>query len=83
VLVETRAFPDHHPFTASEITTLLDHAVREGLRLVTTEKDAVRLAALAANEPRIRTIATLPVRLAFAEPAALADLVSDRLSRPA
>ncbi|HEY0353277.1 MAG TPA: tetraacyldisaccharide 4'-kinase [Enterovirga sp.] len=80
-LAETRAFPDHHPFTAAEIGTLLDLAERRGLRPVTTEKDAVRLAPLAPAEPRIAGIATLPVRLAFAKPDAMAALVAGCLER--
>jgi tetraacyldisaccharide 4'-kinase len=42
-LRETRAFPDHHSFSAADQTALLTHAERGGLTLVTTEKDAVRL----------------------------------------
>jgi tetraacyldisaccharide 4'-kinase len=76
MLAETRAFPDHHPFTAAEIGTLLDLAERRGLRPVTTEKDAVRLAPLAPAEPRIANITTLPVRLAFAQPEAMAMLLA-------
>src|SRR4051794_20082940 len=34
MLTETRSFPDHHPFTAAEIGTLLDVAERKGLRAV-------------------------------------------------
>ncbi|MFB9950434.1 tetraacyldisaccharide 4'-kinase [Rhizobium puerariae] len=39
-----RAFPDHHYFTEDEISGLLDDAAKDGLMLVTTAKDAVRLA---------------------------------------
>ncbi|MGE0231322.1 MAG: tetraacyldisaccharide 4'-kinase [Flavobacteriaceae bacterium] len=44
--VATRiAFPDHHVFTESEASALLDHAAREKAVLVSTEKDCVRLTA--------------------------------------
>lgn len=38
-----RAFPDHHFYTAAEITSLQDEARRDGCVLVTTRKDAARL----------------------------------------
>lgn len=43
ILAETRNFPDHHLFTTDEVADLLDDAAREGLQLVTTAKDIVRL----------------------------------------
>ena len=75
-----RAFPDHHPFSESEIETLIAHASREALTLVTTEKDMARLlapgGALAfwAND-----IIPFAVRLEFDDPAQLRKLVTDRL----
>jgi tetraacyldisaccharide 4'-kinase len=36
-------FADHHPFTADEIETLMKKAARSKARLVTTEKDMVRI----------------------------------------
>jgi tetraacyldisaccharide 4'-kinase len=41
----TRDFPDHHPFTESEMASLLADAKNNGLTLATTRKDAVRLQA--------------------------------------
>jgi tetraacyldisaccharide 4'-kinase len=38
-----RAFADHHPFTSGEIERLKTDARKRDARLVTTEKDAVRL----------------------------------------
>jgi tetraacyldisaccharide 4'-kinase len=40
---DTALFPDHHRFTAGELQETEARARRQGLRLVTTEKDAVRL----------------------------------------
>src|SRR5438132_309 len=40
----TRSFPDHHRFTPDEARALCEDADREGLILVTTEKDLARLA---------------------------------------
>jgi tetraacyldisaccharide 4'-kinase len=41
---QTRSFPDHHYFAEDEIEALLADAGRDGLELVTTAKDAARLA---------------------------------------
>lgn len=63
----TRSFGDHHPYTAQEVEGLMGLAEREGLTLVTTEKDAVRLSPLG---PQImERIAVLRVRAAFTDPA--------------
>ncbi len=42
-VVRERAFADHHPFSQGEIETLIAEARRDGLTLVTTEKDLARL----------------------------------------
>jgi tetraacyldisaccharide 4'-kinase len=42
-VVATRAFPDHHAYSATEIEGLLDEANQSGLTLVTTQKDSVRI----------------------------------------
>jgi tetraacyldisaccharide 4'-kinase len=42
-VVATEIFPDHHPYTVDEMRGLIERGRRDGLRLVTTEKDAVRL----------------------------------------
>jgi tetraacyldisaccharide 4'-kinase len=39
----TRVFPDHHVFTHAEAEELLTTAKREGLQLLTTEKDLARM----------------------------------------
>jgi tetraacyldisaccharide 4'-kinase len=44
-LVGMKAFRDHHPFTATEVERVREEAA--GLPLLTTEKDAMRLASLA------------------------------------
>jgi len=45
-IVETRSFPDHHSFEADDIRSLTDAARRQGLGLITTAKDQVRLATM-------------------------------------
>ncbi len=69
-LAETRAFPDHHPYSATELRDLRQRAQALGAILVTTEKDAVRLA------PGQRDgIETLAVAVVWDDPAALQALL--------
>lgn len=42
-VVATRAFPDHYQYTDDDIKKLLDLAEKKGAKLITTEKDWVRL----------------------------------------
>jgi tetraacyldisaccharide 4'-kinase len=48
-VVETRAFPDHHPYTGLEAREIMTRADALDALPVTTEKDAVRLAHAAAG----------------------------------
>lgn len=77
VLAATRAFPDHHPYRDSDLARLAADADRLGARLITTEKDAVRL-------PRdvLARVAVLTVRLVFAEPDPLRRQLAAALSSP-
>lgn len=62
-----RAFPDHHRYSAAEAAALIADAGRDGLALLTTEKDLARLkgdASVAALTERARA---LPVTLRFKE----------------
>lgn len=49
-VIETRSFPDHHHYSAGEIRELKSAASRYGAKLVTTEKDFVRLSPAAAQD---------------------------------
>jgi tetraacyldisaccharide 4'-kinase len=66
----TREFPDHHPYARGEIEALI--ALAGSARIVTTEKDLVRIPA--DLRPRI---GTLKVRLAFDDPAAFDALLAE------
>ncbi|HEY1632038.1 MAG TPA: tetraacyldisaccharide 4'-kinase [Rhizomicrobium sp.] len=68
-LIETREYADHHAYTASEIARL--KAKARGARLVTTEKDYVRL-----TQTEREGVTFLPVRAQFEDEAALANLLS-------
>jgi tetraacyldisaccharide 4'-kinase len=62
-VAQRKAFADHHRFTAKEAAELTMQAERDGLTLVTTEKDHARMA----GEPGLAAFAArtqvLPVTL--------------------
>jgi tetraacyldisaccharide 4'-kinase len=70
-----KPFPDHHPYAEDEMAALVTRAERDGLTLVTTEKDMARLRGdPAAAELAART-AVLPVVLEFREADAVAAML--------
>jgi tetraacyldisaccharide 4'-kinase len=71
-----RAFADHHPFSKSEIETLLAEAKFVALTLVTTEKDLARLRNADGLPAWTKEIVPLKVTLQFDDAAALRKLVS-------
>jgi tetraacyldisaccharide 4'-kinase len=65
-LAGTKDFADHHVFTPAERTALLKEAEAQGARLLTTEKDWVRL------PPDFRAkVLTVPLSLTFDYPSAV------------
>jgi tetraacyldisaccharide 4'-kinase len=72
----SQSFPDHHPFSRPELSLLKATAEKLGAKLVTTEKDYVRL------NPAERTgIVPVPVFAAFKGDEALMPLL-DRICEP-
>ncbi|MCV2892698.1 tetraacyldisaccharide 4'-kinase [Lentibacter sp. XHP0401] len=65
-IIHAEALADHQPLTQALMTRLSADAKRHNARLVTTEKDAVRLPRSFRQE-----VLTLPVRLQFANESAL------------
>jgi tetraacyldisaccharide 4'-kinase len=80
VLVRTRSFRDHHPYSRGEIATLLHEAEREGLVPITNEKDLVRIAAV--DGELAARIAALPISLVFAEEESVRGLLAGVRARP-
>jgi tetraacyldisaccharide 4'-kinase len=78
-VVAERVFADHHPFTKSEIESLLAEARRDALTLVTTEKDLARLRGADGLPSWAGDIVPFPVTLAFEDAAQLRKFVADRL----
>jgi tetraacyldisaccharide 4'-kinase len=76
----TRSFPDHHRLTRSDAQSLTEEADREGLVILTTEKDLVRLS----GNPELCELAAraqaLPVTLRFREEEKLISLLRERLA---
>jgi len=75
-LAGRHAFPDHHRYTARDLNRLADKAQAVGATtLLTTEKDAVRLAGLRPPLP----IATVPLRTEIERETAALDWIAERL----
>ncbi|MGN6308305.1 MAG: tetraacyldisaccharide 4'-kinase [Xanthobacteraceae bacterium] len=72
-----RTFPDHHRFTKDELWALRAEATRDGLALVTTEKDFARLGGDPASLKD--GITPLPVSLRFDDDARLHELIAKKL----
>lgn len=72
----TRDFPDHHPYTDADLAELTTQARASNARLITTEKDAVKLPSSMRD-----AIAILPVTLRFADEAALGKWLSTKLKQ--
>lgn len=76
-VVAERAFADHHPFSIGEIEALIAEARRDGLTLVTTEKDLARLRNGLSSW--VENIVPFAVTLEFDDAAGLRKFVAERL----
>ncbi|MBL8588379.1 MAG: tetraacyldisaccharide 4'-kinase [Methylobacteriaceae bacterium] len=61
----TATFPDHHAYALGEIESLARRAAQEGLRLVTSEKDLMRLSPAARAAGAAAGLTALPATLDF------------------
>jgi tetraacyldisaccharide 4'-kinase len=78
-VAEQRAFADHHAYSQAEIESLIADAKRDGLTLVTTEKDLARLRHRDSLPDWAREIVAFGVTLEFDDAAPLRKFVADRL----
>ncbi|MGE3304122.1 MAG: tetraacyldisaccharide 4'-kinase [Hyphomonadaceae bacterium] len=76
-VMDGEAFPDHHRYTPGELHALERSALRRSARLITTEKDHVRLPRAWAGR-----VATFPVHAAFENEAPLRAALERVLNRP-
>ena len=75
-VIAHHAFADHHRYKPGEIAAIISQAKEQDAQPVTTEKDFVRL------PPEVKAaVRTLPVTLAWRDPAALRDLLAPLLAR--
>jgi len=77
-LAATRSFADHHRYTGREAAALCEEAERDGLALVTTEKDLARLSG--EEQPLSARARALPVTLVFEDAAGFESLLLERLA---
>ncbi|MBX3526900.1 MAG: tetraacyldisaccharide 4'-kinase [Rhodoblastus sp.] len=77
-VIAHRAFPDHYPYSATDIDELVNLARERNARLVTTHKDAVRLPPLPES---MQALLVIPVRLAFENEDEAAALLAEGLAR--
>ena len=75
----TRRFPDHHRYTSAEAAVLGEQADREGLALVTTEKDVARMRGDDAVAQLASHAQAFPVTLVFDDTAAFKTLLLDKV----
>jgi tetraacyldisaccharide 4'-kinase len=78
-VIRERAFADHHPFSKSEIETLITEAKRDALTLVTTEKDLARLRSGEGVPCWAKDIVPFAVTLEFDGTAQLRKFMSEQL----
>jgi tetraacyldisaccharide 4'-kinase len=78
-VVRERAFADHHPLSQGEMEALGTEAKRNGLTLVTTEKDLARLHGAGGTPIWAHEIVPFKVTLEFDDAAQLRTFVADRL----
>jgi tetraacyldisaccharide 4'-kinase len=63
-VIVRRPFPDHYPFSASDLAALVAAAEADSLEIVTTEKDFVRIETAPALRGFAARVTPVPVRLA-------------------
>jgi len=78
-IVRERAFADHYPFSQDEIESLIAEAKRDGLSLVTTEKDLARLRQAGGLPRWAEDIVPFMVTMELDDAAKLRKFVADRL----
>jgi tetraacyldisaccharide 4'-kinase len=80
----TVSFPDHHRFTQAEAAELIAQADSKNLRLVTTEKDLVRLSETEGALGQLRQRAeAMAVTLEFENPTAIGEMLTESVAKAA
>lgn len=71
-----KAFADHHAYTMDDMSKLIEEALEKKARLLTTEKDFVRLPDFAKKS----MIDVLPIEIVFEDPTALLGFIRSRIN---
>jgi tetraacyldisaccharide 4'-kinase len=81
-VARTRSFPDHHPYTDEDLDDLTKAADKDGLALITTAKDQVRLLD---GSPRAKEFAkgtqVLEIELVFNHPQTASRIIRETRER--
>lgn len=80
-VVRERAFADHHPFSQDEVAELRAVAERDGLAVVTTEKDLARLRSTDGLAAFAQTVVPFAVSLVFDDEPALRAFLTNRIAQ--
>jgi tetraacyldisaccharide 4'-kinase len=75
-----RSFRDHHRYTGADARALCADADRDGLVLVTTEKDLARMQGERDNAQLAAAVHALPVTLVFDDEAGFRTLLRERVA---
>lgn len=78
-IIDFIEFADHHHFTASDIASLEKQTSDTGARLITTEKDFVRLA----HRTTLDKVDVLPVKMGFSDEKGLVTFIKKTLEQKA
>ena len=78
-IVDTIAFSDHHPYEIEDIQDLQNKASNAQAKLITTEKDMMRIPVPESGEYET-PIEAVPVQMVWDDEAALLSLVKNKLS---
>lgn len=74
-ILETINFPDHHSYSSGDLDHLLNRTKQIKARLITTEKDAVKI-----PDPFCNDIKVLPMKIVFNEPEQITSFLKKALS---
>ncbi len=74
-VIEHKEFADHHPYTQNELNQLIERANKIGAKLITTEKDFVKIPLKFHDKIR-----TLPIELIFGDEKQLTEFLKSSLS---
>ena len=81
-VVESRAFPDHYSYESDDLQDLMRAAQRQGLNLITTAKDQVRIATMpSVSDNFLDGLAVLDVDLKFERTDAVDRILETLLER--